>query len=539
MGGHAYVGYTKRDAQNQGHRDALKQIANGDAATALAFLEMKKKKEKNFFLEHTEDAENRVTKVFWADSMSITDYSCFGDLLLFDATYKKNIYNMPLVIFAGVNHHNQTCIFACALLQHERTDNYEWALETLTKAMGNKFPETVITDEDQEMAKAIKKVFPSATHRLCSWHLQTNIVNKTKNAAFGKEWNKFVDYDYGTEAQFDKEWEIVVNKHDLQGNKWVAELKNKHSQWARTYLRKVFVANNKTSSRCEGLNAQILFHIKQKNNLFKFFTNFEIWMGDLREAEIKEDYKSIYCSPELRSTGLGFLEKSASELFTVDAFIRIRKVLEASSGCIRENKTVVGDIHRYNLSMFSPKGRDRVVDYDTKTKMAVCDCCAFLYTGLPCKHMIFVLKEEKEFTIPESFVKHRWSKNPKRIETIETRHMDERQLLSHRYGLLQYSAIELFQLGALSTESCKFVQEEVKKICDKLRDAGNVPTEMPTIEIPENIKGIKNPTPVAHKGSGVKKGQKGQRPCGKCGEKGHYQSRCPKRQKTVASQGDK
>ncbi|CAN0873245.1 Protein FAR1-RELATED SEQUENCE 5, partial [Linum grandiflorum] len=414
----------------------------------------------------------------------------------------------PFYIVQGVNHHNQTCIFACALLQHERTDNYEWALETLTKAMGNKIPQTVITDEDQAMAKAIKKVFPSATHRLCSWHLQTNIVNKTKNVAFGKEWNKFVDYDYGTEAQFDKEWEIVVNKHDLQGNKWVAELKNKRSQWARTYLRKVFVANNKTSSRCEGLNAQILFHIKQKNNLFKFFTNFEIWMGDLREAEIKEDYKSIYCLPELRSTGLGFLEKSASELFTVDAFIRVRKVLDASSGCIRENKTVVGDIHRYNLSMFSPKGRDRVVDYDTKTKMAVCNCCAFLYTGLPCKHMIFVLKEEKEFTIPESFVKHRWSKNPKRIETIETRHMDERQLLSHRYGLIQYSAIQLFQLGALSTESCKFVQEEVKKICDKLRDAGNVPTEMPTIEIPENIKGIKIQHQLRTKGAGLRKDRK-------------------------------
>ncbi|CAN0846252.1 Protein FAR1-RELATED SEQUENCE 5 [Linum grandiflorum] len=138
VGGHAYMGHTKRDAQNQAHRDHLKQFTEGDAATALAFLESKLEKDKKFFLKYTFDSENRLEKVLWADSMSIADYSCFGDLLLFDATYKKNIYNMPLIIFSGINHHYQTCIFVCALVQHEREENYVWALETLTEAMGGK-----------------------------------------------------------------------------------------------------------------------------------------------------------------------------------------------------------------------------------------------------------------------------------------------------------------------------------------------------------------------------------------------------------------
>ncbi|CAN1159973.1 hypothetical protein LINPERHAP2_LOCUS23036 [Linum perenne] len=37
-GGHAYVGYTKIDAFNQCHRDDLKILSAGDAATALAYL---------------------------------------------------------------------------------------------------------------------------------------------------------------------------------------------------------------------------------------------------------------------------------------------------------------------------------------------------------------------------------------------------------------------------------------------------------------------------------------------------------------------
>ncbi|CAN0925466.1 Protein FAR1-RELATED SEQUENCE 5 [Linum grandiflorum] len=498
----------KRDAQNQGHRDTLNQITEGDAATALAYLESKVKKDKNFFLKYTTSNEDRLERVLWVDSMSITDYSCFGDLLLFDATYKKNIYNMPLIIFSGVNHHNQTCIFACALVQHERVENYEWALTTLMEAMGNKPPETVITDEDSSMAIAIAKVFPNTAHRLCSWHLQQNIVRHTINSKFGKEWNRFVDYDYGDETAFDREWDIFVNTHGLQGNKWVDELKAKRQHWARTYLRNNFVASAKTTSRCEGLNSQLGRYITQKNNLLKFFTNFDIWMEDLREAEMKLDYKSIHCSPELISVGLRSLEKSAAKLFTYEAFEKFRDELAQSSDCIRESKTEIGDLHRYKLSMFSEKGRDRDVDYHVKNKTAVCTCSKFLYSGIPCKHMVFVLKEERIFDIPDSFVKHRWSKNPKKIESIAIEHMDERQLVAQRYGILQYATMELFQLGVLSTEACKLVQEDVQIICDKLRGLGKGPTEMPKVVIPENLKGVKNPTPVAHKGSGVKKGQK-------------------------------
>ncbi|KAL4275512.1 hypothetical protein AHAS_Ahas20G0114600 [Arachis hypogaea] len=36
------------------------------------------------------------------------DYVVFGDVLAFDATYGRNKYNLHVVVFLGVNHHNQT-----------------------------------------------------------------------------------------------------------------------------------------------------------------------------------------------------------------------------------------------------------------------------------------------------------------------------------------------------------------------------------------------------------------------------------------------
>ena len=49
------------------------------------------------------------------------DYSLFGDVLPFDATYRKIIYNTPLVIiYFAVNHHNQIVIYGSAIVRDKK-----------------------------------------------------------------------------------------------------------------------------------------------------------------------------------------------------------------------------------------------------------------------------------------------------------------------------------------------------------------------------------------------------------------------------------
>jgi len=66
------------------------------------------------------------------------DYSLFGDVLAFDATYKKNKYLSPLVVFLGVNHHNQTVVFATAIVANEVEDTYVWLLDQFVEVMKGK-----------------------------------------------------------------------------------------------------------------------------------------------------------------------------------------------------------------------------------------------------------------------------------------------------------------------------------------------------------------------------------------------------------------
>ena len=87
------------------------------------------------FVKYTTDGKGRLKNLFWCDGSSRLDYEVFGDVLAFDTMYRKNKYNKPLVIFSGVNHHNLTIVFVCALLVDETIDSYRWVPETLVEAM--------------------------------------------------------------------------------------------------------------------------------------------------------------------------------------------------------------------------------------------------------------------------------------------------------------------------------------------------------------------------------------------------------------------
>ncbi|XP_020979244.1 protein FAR1-RELATED SEQUENCE 5-like [Arachis ipaensis] len=166
-GGYRHAGFTRKDLYNHIDRYHRAKVKNGDANAAINYLIGKSNNDPMFFGKYTFTSDERLEHIFLADGQSIIKYLCFGDIVAFDSTYKKNKYNKPLVIFSGCNHHGQTVIFGPGLLSDETTETYKWLLETFVEAMGGKSPKAVITDGDLAMRDAIKNVLPDATHRLC------------------------------------------------------------------------------------------------------------------------------------------------------------------------------------------------------------------------------------------------------------------------------------------------------------------------------------------------------------------------------------
>jgi hypothetical protein len=70
------------------------------------------------------DREGRLKNLIWSDSQSQMDYGVFGDVVIFDSTYRVNRYNLPFVPFIGVNHHRGTIVFACGIILDETVGSY-------------------------------------------------------------------------------------------------------------------------------------------------------------------------------------------------------------------------------------------------------------------------------------------------------------------------------------------------------------------------------------------------------------------------------
>ena len=169
------VGFTRRDIYNLCSKEKRKMRSKGDAATAIGIMADRKKRDPSFFYDFELDEDGHLNRLFWCDSQSRQDYDDFGDVVVFDSTYKMNRYGMPFIPFVGLNNHRKTTVFACAIVSDETEATYTWLLQTFLKAMCQKMPRSVITDADAAMIRAIRQVLPDVWHRICTWHIEKNM----------------------------------------------------------------------------------------------------------------------------------------------------------------------------------------------------------------------------------------------------------------------------------------------------------------------------------------------------------------------------
>ncbi|XP_057775333.1 protein FAR1-RELATED SEQUENCE 5-like [Salvia miltiorrhiza] len=154
------IDYTKKDHLNFAHRLKILAIEGGDTQGLLNILENQSAEHEDFFYRVRLDEDRRLSHVFWRDSMMKDDFLIFGDVMVFDATYGTNKYNLICAPFVGLNNHKNNVMFGCAFLSNEKIDTFVWLFETFKKYMGGKSPISLFTDQDLAMSKAIEKVFP-------------------------------------------------------------------------------------------------------------------------------------------------------------------------------------------------------------------------------------------------------------------------------------------------------------------------------------------------------------------------------------------
>ncbi|KAL4373160.1 hypothetical protein AHAS_Ahas05G0054000 [Arachis hypogaea] len=223
--------------------------------------------------ESSLDVDKRLENLFWCDGTSRYNYNVFGDVLGFDATYGRNKYKCPLVIFSGVDHHMRTVVFGCAILSNESEASYVWLLRSFLEAMKEKQPKSVITDGNLAMKSAVSTVFPGAHHRLCSWHLLRNATARVGRLGFLRKFCLCLMGDLEVN-EFETIWTNSVVDHGLEDHPWIVDMYSKKHSWSNAHIWEKFFAGLKTTSRCEALNMQLRKFIHNGYNLREFVEHF-------------------------------------------------------------------------------------------------------------------------------------------------------------------------------------------------------------------------------------------------------------------------
>ncbi|KAE8704532.1 hypothetical protein F3Y22_tig00110450pilonHSYRG00575 [Hibiscus syriacus] len=264
-GGYHNVGFTHKDLYNALQRGKAKEIVDGDVNALIAYFDYKKHDDPGFFMTYSVDESGALYNLIWSDSTSRSDYTCFGDVIAFDKTYKDNLYGRPIMPIVGVNHHHNTIVFATAIITDETSQSFEWVLQKFLEAMMNKSPISVVTDGDRAMQRAIKSVIPYAKHRLCSWHFSRNAQANIGDPKFTAAFSKCM------------------------------------------------------ASWCESMNASLAIALKHKKTYLDVVRAIEDGISRMRMNELKADYLSSHTKP-FQITKLVDLESHAAAIFTRESF---------------------------------------------------------------------------------------------------------------------------------------------------------------------------------------------------------------------------
>ena len=120
--------FTERDLRNflQSSRNINQE---NEGAELLKACKGMTDKNPDFRYDFTLDENNKLEHIAWSHPDSIHAYKVFGDVVVFDTTYRLYAYDRPVGIWFGVDNYGNAICFGCVLLQDEKPHSFRWALQ--------------------------------------------------------------------------------------------------------------------------------------------------------------------------------------------------------------------------------------------------------------------------------------------------------------------------------------------------------------------------------------------------------------------------
>ncbi|KAH6777472.1 hypothetical protein C2S51_008784 [Perilla frutescens var. frutescens] len=414
-GGDHLIGHTLKDHINFVNRMRMSAIEAGDAQTLIDRLFQEGVEDGDFFYRFKLNSDGRLSDVFWRDSMMCEDYHLYGDVVVFDTTYKTNKYGLICAPFVGLNHHKKNVMFGCAFISDEKTETFMWLFEVFKKSMKMKCPVTIFTDQDLAITSALSKVFPDVRHRLCIWHLYQNAIsrfgnlkgNRSFNDAFQRCLSRCVNVE-----EFEGCWTSMINEYGLKDNSWFSHLYELREKWCTAYNKSYFSAGILSSQRSESTNSAIGFKASKVTNLNEFYTIFKQTVQRWKSKEEVDEFECSQAIPGSRLPLVGMV-KHASDVYTLSVFRDFEDEFLKSISSIVETVGGELEVRVYDVQNHDERTVHRVNFYSGDNYIC-CTCRRFEEYGLLCSHCLRILDRHSVKEIPGSYILKRWTKLAKK-----------------------------------------------------------------------------------------------------------------------------
>ncbi|XP_010266716.1 PREDICTED: protein FAR1-RELATED SEQUENCE 5-like [Nelumbo nucifera] len=468
--GHENVEFISSDLKNYLHSYRSGNMEKGEAGGFLQYFQDMQSKDPSFVYAIQLDQAELITNLFWADAQMIIDYGHFGDVVLFDTTYRTNNEHRPFALFVGVNSYKQSIVFGVAMLYDETPNTFEWLFKTFIKTMGGKKPKTILIDDDAAMVNAINLVLPESHHQLCVWHIFQNarkhlsdVFEKFKT--FSKDFGSCL-YDYEDVSEFENAWENMINKYNIQDNDWLQKLYSKRHRWDLVFGRETFCADISTTQRNESMSNRLKKYLQIKYDLSEFLQHFERVIAEKRYEELKAEFATTQNIPTLimQVDILNF----ASQIYTPPIFSMFYNEVWQQLNCsIEEDHVVTGTMTEYVVSV-SGKNHQHKVAFDSVDDSVSCSCKKFEHVGILCGHALKVLDYRRIKTIPSRYILKRWTIDAK-VTAVEafcgSTILSDRSLMATlRYKEMYRLFIQIANKAALAEDTYKVVMEIAEKL---------------------------------------------------------------------------
>ncbi|XP_074301582.1 protein FAR1-RELATED SEQUENCE 5-like [Silene latifolia] len=372
-GGDAFVGHTKRDHINYVNRLKMKSIEGGDAATLINLMTSTQAEESGFFFRVQFDEKGRLSNLFWRDAMMRDDYLLYGDVKIFDTTYRINRYNLICGAFVGINNHWSNVMFGYAFLWNEREESFEWLFNVFNESMGEDVrPVSIFTDQYQAIANAIETVYPQTRHRLCQWHIQQNAISHFGKLKGDRPFQNLFDkclHGCYNEAEFEENWHKILTEYGLVNHSWFKRLYKHRAKWSTTFNNQFFSAGILSSQRSESTNHAMGFQASKTTSVTKFFRIFENTVKRWRGEEERKEFNGIRSTPSSVYPLVDLL-LHASQVYTLELFRVFEKEFALAMGtCAVIFPIDDPEVVLYRVSPATHDEDDHHVTYDCKNNL--------------------------------------------------------------------------------------------------------------------------------------------------------------------------